>query len=461
MERASTVRSRPALAIAALGLLGVSTELGGCITVLSLDHRPCPCVTGYECCRELDQCFLPTESKFCPKGEDGAEAGSGAMSVEGGSPSEGGSASEGSSASGGAAPGGTAGEVGSGAGDAGEAQGGTGVVVPSKPEWLPVGNDDDIAPPLTSDPNLALAPDGTPYIAYRACEPCQPIDQRTDIPVVLRLGDTWERLPPTGLGEITKGSPALATGLDGAPHVLIDYERQLKRFEDGQWTAVSPQFELSIHLPAALERDTTGRFYTLLTDEVNVKLVVARVEDPTTYSFLGTSLTGDNGTARLCVVGTDVYRAYVFDQGPNMSRVFVDHFNGGDWDNWGDFEGRSIELTASKSGDVYVAVSDYELRTANILKRSNDAWETLFPNLTASWHAPLLQVSSSGELYLAYLVEDFPNVNVIANGTWRDVKSRDLPNGSNPVLRLWESKGTVVPIISYLIGGGLVARKYQ
>ena len=452
------VRSRRALAFAALGLLGASTKLSGCLSGLDLEGRPCPCAPGYQCCEQINICLGPEDT--CP--DLGGDAGSSSLTIgEGGVPAEGGTGAGGVPASsGGTNEPGSAGQ----AGMPSEPLAGAAGAESGEPQWRPVGDDDGIAPAPTYDPNLVLAPDGTPYVAYRACEPCQPIDKRKDIPVVLRLDSTWQRLPLVSADATTKASPSLVIGLDGVPNMLLDYQRQLMRFEDDAWSPTGPELPLTVHLPSSLEMDSDGRFYTLLNDEDSLKLAVARLDNLSTYTLLGTSVQGDNGTARLCVVGMQVYRAYVrHDLVEPSANVYVDHFDGNDWQPLGTFVGRGIEMAASLNGDVYVAVEDYELRTARIFKHTGGAWSAQpLQTLAASWHAPMLQVSDAGALYLAYLVEDFPNVNVIAGDDWDDLQSRTLLNGSGvPVIRLRQTGAGVVPILVYLSGGELIARKYQ
>ena len=413
------------LASIALGL----PEFGaGCVTVISLENRPCPCASGYACCATTQTCL--TETQICP-----AASGSGSA----GALNAGGTASSG----------GTSGAAGD------DAQAGAGGD-PGSPRWRAVGSDDDELLP-TDRVNMAIAPDGTPYVAFRGCDVCSPPAHR---PYVKRYDGAWQLLPTNQLpGD--KMSPALQIDVTGYLYALVD--SGVYWFDGQDWIQQLPVFPLSFTDDATLVLEQ-GTFYTTQFNPDVGELSVVRSEG-STWQTIGSPLLGKSTGATVRVFEGTVYvaNAYVTEELQEM--IALRRFDGADWELVFDFAGSGVEFAVHSPELIYVSYTGPGTvpggGSARIL-RLDTAGVTDLGMVPSFFDPPKFALTSAGTPYIVYLVEDFINVNVFDGTTWVDVDSRDLGNASMvPALSLDERGGSVVPYVAAASGDLVRVRKYE
>jgi len=411
-----------------------------CVSPISLENRPCPCAADYVCCDSTRICLRP--GQVCPIGGGAGAGGAGA----------------------GGAGAGDAGRPGSGAGeggDAGEGEAGgasTGVAgARSEPAWRAVGADLELPQP-TNAPNLALDAEGTPYVAFRACDPCGPPAQATNKPVVARYAGVWETMPSTGLPELIKMSPAIRVDEPGRPVVLT--EQGVHAFDGERWLP-APELPSPPSEEARLQRDAEGRLHTTVYDGTLGELQVVRLAN-SSWQNVGAAIPADAANARLHLAGAFAYLAHSRRSDlSDGSELVVRRFDGVAWELVSTLEGTALELALSSAGTVYVAVKDPLGDSARILRYEADEWTELGVQ-PVSFSAPRLELAGQGTLYMTHVVGNFVTVLRLDGGRFGDLDSAEIGQAiSLPALAIAELEGAEVPYVAFLSGAGVRVRKYE
>jgi hypothetical protein len=417
-----------------------------CISLVSLDNRSCPCATGYTCCDATQLCLEPDE--ICSQGGGGSN---GSIVGQGGRSSSGGSSGAGAGGTAGTR-GGTSPQAGAGDGTAG-ASGEAGAGGVGEPTWRPVGPEvlDDF--PAAGEPDLEIAPDGTPYVAFLACGQCD-AQTRAWVPAVQRFDGSWHALPIDGLPATIASVPELAIGDDGTLHLVTDV--QVSSFDGRAWRALSSDLPRTTTDQVNFQIDDDGVFWTTLWDESRQGISVVRWTG-TGWETFGPAVSGDITSMRLVVGPGGPYLAHA---AVDAASVSVRHFpdENGDWASE-DFLGVRVELAQAQSGELYVAVWR---APDQVTVLSGAAGALVFlGTLRASWRAPGLQVAPDGAPHVVYLLDDFVNVNRWDGTKFVDVDSSAIGNGTGPVLRLLGLDGSIVPFVAFQFGAALKVKKYE
>ena len=444
-----------------------------CVSLMSLEHRSCPCATGYTCCEATQTCL--EEPCIGDTGGNGGNGGNGASTSTGGATGSGGtSAGEG----GNSATGGNAGaELGGAAGARGGSspQGGAtsgvggmageaGMGGAPEPGWQPVGPERMDDPQPLDVPDLELALDGTPYLAFVACEDCD-IPGFRRVPVVERFDGSWRLLPTTGLPATVVARPALALDPSDVPYVLID--GQVSSFDGTAWTPVRDPLPLPMGFDPNFLIPAGGVFWVALFDDARDEITVLR-STGTAWQAVGPGVPAVPADAerrvRLVLVnesqfgGSTTAEPYLAHTDVDGTGVFIRHFDGADWVG-SEMAGSSIDIAPGWDGSLYAAIRQPNDDVDVSMKRVGEDFVEL-GNLTASFAAPSLAVTGDGTLFAAYLLSDFPNVRRWDGQNFRDVDSASLPNaGTAPVLRT--SPYSSVPFVALFFGSALGVKKYE
>ncbi len=480
MARSSARSHSPAArgrAVAALVLL-FGAFAPSCAGLVSIEGRSCPCADGWVCCEATQDCQRPGESCEAGSGGTGAQAGHGGSSgaqggdatggkggVSGGSGVSG--ASSGSGGDAGMGDGGTSSKGGrAGEGGAG-ASGEAGMGGEPEPEWHSVGPALLDEPVTTSEADFELAPDGTPYLAFRGCEDCD-LPSPTHVPVVERFdGRRWTTLPSDGLPVTIVGVPALAVDPNGTVYVLVD--GAVRAFDGDVWQPLPDLPDSACPDPnfQAIE-DQPGILWATLCDDARQEISVVGFAG-SSWESVGNTLPGRNAGVRLLASGSSPYLGHTASDGAHVFvrrlNVFAEAFPPPEWVG-DELEGELVELAQAPDSTLYAAV----WKSTDAFKINGDV--TLYEGavgglvvsgaLRTSWAPPGLAVSAAGTLYAFYLSDGFVNVNRFDGTNFRDVKSTDIGTATTwPVLRLLEGSGGVVPMVAFEAGAALRVKKYE
>jgi hypothetical protein len=325
-----------------------------------------------------------------------------------------------------------------------------------EPEWRPVGPSPLDDPEARSEPDLELAPDGTPYLAFKSCTDCD-ISSATIVPVVERFdGSRWRLLPTDGLPSEIVGTPALTLWEDGTPYVLVD--GQVSRFDSARWVAA-----VGAPLPGPttdesnFQVDQDGTVWVTLFDSARQEISVVRSLGDT-WETIGLPVSGRRDGVHFVMDMGGVYLAHTDVDGDG---VFVRTMMSGAWMG-PELAGQSVDVAVAPDGTLYVAIWQRESALSGavrVLSGAVDALADLGTIGSVSFQAPSLEVSTDGTLYAVFLATDFVNVNRFDGENFRDVKSLDIGNGTSPALRL--SSTSSVPFVAFQSGLVLQVKKYE
>jgi hypothetical protein len=380
-------------------------------------------------------------------GSAGRSSGGAGASLGGSGPQAG--AGDGSGGQAGGESGGVSGAAGAGAGD-----GGAGGAAP--PEWRPVGPSPLEDPPTLSEPDFELAPDGTPYLAFRGCEDCD-ISTLIPIPVVERFDGSWRVLPTDGLPSTIRLPPSLALGGDGTPYLLVD--GVVSGFDGQRWSseiADSPAEETE---ESNFQVDLQGDFWVTAFDWALQEITVMR-SNGSSFEPVGPAVPGRSSGVRLAL-GDVPYLAHTDADGAG---VFVRRFTGSAWEG-DEMAGESVNVFAEPDGTLHVSiwVPDNASRTggrARVLSGTAGALAEI-ATVDCWFRAPTLSVAPDRSLYQVFLVESYVNVDRWDGQNFRDVGENPIDTGSPPLIRFAATDEGHVPYLAYKKDLALEVKKYE
>jgi hypothetical protein len=468
MQPSERPRARPGFGrLVAGALVPGGAFVVSCVSLVSLEHRSCPCAEGYVCCERMQTCLRPGEACVGETGGNGGNVGTGGNG--GTSAGRGGNSATGGNA--GTELGGAAGTRGGSSSQGGATSGAGGVAGESGmggepgPEWRPVGPERMDDPQPLDVPDLELAWDGTPYLAFVACEDCD-ISGFRRVPVVERFDGSWRLLPTTGLPATIVARPALALDTGGVPYVLID--GQASSFDGTAWNPVGDALPLPMGFESNFQVDEGGVLWVALFDDARAEISVFRSAG-SGWQAVGPGVPAVPADAerRVRLVPVDEVQfdgsgnggSYLAHTDADGTGVFLRRFDGVDWVG-SEMAGSSIDIARVWTGTLYAAVRQPN-DDVDVLVQAVGGDFVELGNLTASCAAPSLAVASDGTLFLAYSKGGFVNVNRWDGMNFRDVDSSALGStGTAPVLRLL-SDFDVVPFVALFFGSELAVKKYE
>ncbi|BAU26732.1 S-layer family protein [Aneurinibacillus soli] len=232
-----------------------------------------------------------------------------------------------------------------------------------------------------SDTSLAIAPDGTPYVAY--------VDEKNSKkPTVMKLnGSSWEAVGTAAVSDVVAMKTSLAIAPDGTPYVAYvdefnSYKATVMKFNKSSWEKVGDAgFSAGFADYTSLAIDKKGTPYVAYQDIVNgSKATVMK------FNGLSWEKVGDVGFSAAVAHYTSLAIApdgtpYVaYQDNGNSAKATVMKFNGSSWvpvDSAGFSAGEAkyTSLAIDKYGMPYVAYQDGGNRSkATVMKFNGLSW---------------------------------------------------------------------------------------
>lgn len=297
---------------------------------------------------------------------------------------------------------------------------------------------------------LAVAADGTPYIAIR--------DSLHDRKLtVLALEDgTWQTVGNAGFTEAEPGQGNVVIAPDGTPYVVYTthyygYNTLVMRLNGDTWETVGDGIVEGAGSPKlAIAEDGTP--YLAYVDSLSdFKATVLKLEAGEWQAVGGLGFSADGAAPDIAIDGEGVpYVAY--SDSSLDRRIIVKKFTGSSWETVGnagfsDFNAVRPSILISPSGTLYVAYADefnrvdepgYRVRVARL---EGNTWESVGSgDLFQGIHTlGALVAGNDGSLYIAYYYdywfdpsfEDWMKTKVVRwkDGTLTDVGDVDYFKG--------------------------------
>ncbi len=256
-------------------------------------------------------------------------------------------------------------------------------------------------------PDLAFAPDGTPYVVYREGS----INSYKATVMSLQSG-AWAPVGGVGFTAGRGDEPSLAFAPDGTPYVAFsdfsgnpDGRATVMKYSGGSWTAVgAARFSSGSINRISLAFAPNGQPWVVFQDQDHSGFGTVMQ-----YTGSGWTLVGTAGAAPSPVTNRAI--GFAFDGTPVVagmrtpdSHATLMKFNGTDWEDvTGGFGlstgiGNDVCLAFSPYGEPHVAFSDSGASSKVVVKKfDGTAWTQLGDTGSASNNAGMLSIETGGD----------------------------------------------------------------
>ncbi|MBF0393082.1 MAG: DUF4347 domain-containing protein, partial [Alphaproteobacteria bacterium] len=284
--------------------------------------------------------------------------------------------------------------------------------------WANVGNA-GFAGGTAEHISLAVASDGTPYVAFMDKDFMSATINRAT--VMKYSGGAWTVVGNAGLSAGTASFLSLAIAADGTPYLAYQdgsqdsYNATVMKYSDGAWSAVGAEgFTTGQADYASLKFAPDGTPYLAFQDYASDMSVTVMKYSGGAWSIVGEAgLTAANATYQSLAFAPDGTPYVAFADGANGNKATAMKYSDGAWSVVGSagFTGGATSYTSlafSPDGTPYVGYADYGSSFMNyyagVEKYSDGAWTTVGVAQISLWKADYesLAIDSSGNVYIAY-----------------------------------------------------------
>lgn len=278
------------------------------------------------------------------------------------------------------------------------------------PSWQHVGPN-GISAGATQFSDLAVGPDGIPYIAY------QDRANNDKLTVLKWNGSSWDALGGVGISGGTIQYPSMAVAPDGTPYVAyIDLANSIKitvlKWTGSSWSAVGgPGISGGAGRFPSLAIAPDGTPYVAFRDgSVSNKTTVLKWTGSSWTALGGTGISTGKSHYQALAIAPDgtPYVAYQNVDAPAKATVLK--WTGSSWlalggGNISAGRAEELDIVIGPDGTPYVAYEDFTTGAPmSILRWTGSSWEKMGGANFASEaiYRPRLAITKVGTIYLAY-----------------------------------------------------------
>jgi len=345
--------------------------------------------------------------------------------------------------------------------------------LPGPSEWIPVGGV-GVSAGQIDHPSLAIAPDGTPYVAY------QDLAYAETTTVLQWNGTTWEALGGVGISAGLAHYQSLAIAPDGTLYVAYRDDADGRKttvlqWNGAEWAALGGQ---GISAGASHEQSLAiapdGTLYVAYKDEANGNKTTALQWNGAVWAALGgAGISAGEARYQSLAIAPDGTPYVAYSDGPAALKTTVLQWNGTAWAALGgegisEGEARHLSLAIAPDGRPYVAYQDWgNNNKTTVLQWNGAAWAALggtgiYINATDSQS---LAIASDGTPYVACrdLIINGKTVVLKWDGAaWTEVGGPDIPaeDTEQPSLKISPNG---IPFLAFLDednGDGMTLLQY-